>query len=266
MRAAAAALICLIPGGAWAQQSLGLPPPAPDSPFLYDRQAAVVATSSGYGASFSQDVRVRYAEPLWGGRAAIRIETPMVYARVAGVAAAVGPDTDATAHDGPHSRRGLAAGDVSARLSALLWAGGTGAVQLFADISAPTGNGMTGAARFIASPGLSGIWFPWSRLGVGAQYRHSAGFAGSAAAPRVNLGELDLFLFWRVLPGRAWLTLNPTQRFDIARGAMSGGTLRLTAGLRLGENVTAYVRPGLGVGRDRPYGWSVETGITFSGL
>ena len=255
---------------AWAESGASAPPAPHDTPFLYDRQAGMGITSSALGRGFTQDVRLRFTEPFAAGRVSLRVETPMVYARVeGGRAAGIGPDADTGGGTGaPGMRRSLAAGDVSFRLSGLAYSDATRAVQGLLDLSVPTGTADTGAARFIASPAMSGIWLNSRHWGLAGQVRQSLSFGGAASAARINLTELDAFLFWRVIPGQAWLTFNPTQRLDFAGRRFSGGTFRVTGGWRLGEvaggGLSIYVRPGIGIGRDRPYDWNLEAGLTLS--
>ena len=269
MRRAALALVALASAPpAWAEHAGAVPPADHAAGFAYDRQAGIAATSAGFGRGFSQDIRLRLTEPFAGGRIALRIETPMVYARIAdGRGAAIGPDADTGGGTGGAGlRRSLAAGDVSFRLSGLAYAAPGRAVQGLFDLSVPTGTAATGAARFVASPALSAIWLSNRHWGVAGQIRHSISFAGADSAARINLTEIDAFLFWRFIPGTAWLTFNPTQRLDFAQRRYQGGTFRVTAGWRLTERLSIYVRPGMGIGRDRPYDWNVEAGITLAGF
>lgn len=270
MRRAVVAL-CLGPVGAVAESGASAPPAAHDTAFLYDRQAGMGGTGSAFARGFTQDVRLRFTEPFAGGRVSLRIETPMVYARVVdGRTAAIGPDADTGGGGAAGRRRGIAAGDVSFRLSVLGQAARTHAVQGLLDLSVPTGTTDTGAARFVGSPAISAIWLAHRRWGLAWQIRQSVSFGGAPTAARINLTELDAFLFWRVIPGTAWLTVNPTQRLDFAGRRFTGGTLRLTGGWRLGEVsggiLSLYLRPGVGLGRDRPYDWNIEAGLTLSGF
>ena len=263
--------LCLAPLPALAESGASAPPASHEQPFLYDRQAGIGVTSSALGRGFTQDVRLRFTEPFAEGRVSLRIESPMVYARVAdGRTAGIGPDADTGGGTGSPVgiRRSVASGDVSLRLSGLAYADAGRAVQGLFDLSAPTGTADTGAARFVASPAISGIWLAHRHWGLAGQLRQSVSFGGARNAANINLTEIDAFLFWRVIPGTAWLTFNPTQRLDFAQRRFGGGTFRVTGGWRLGQvaggSLSVYVRPGIGIGRDRPYDWNVEAGLTLS--
>ena len=68
---------------------------------------------------------------------------------------------------------------------------------------------------------------------------------------------------------RRWLTLDPTVILDYENDRYESATIRLTYGHILGKIgkavLSGYVRPGVGIGDDRPNDWSFEAGMSSLG-
>ena len=142
---------------------------------------------------------------------------------------------------------------------------------LAAELAAPTAtDDILGTERWVFSPSITyATFFPNGMLFAPA-YKHSFTFAGDEDRADIDKGTLDFYLVHKFDHGRQWAILDPTYFLDYENDAYSGGTLRATYGRLLGKLgdavVSGYVRPGVGIGADRPYDWSVEVAITLIGF
>ncbi len=101
-------------------------------------------------------------------------------------------------------------------------------------------------------------------------YKHNFSFAGDGARADIHQGVLDFYLVWKFDRSRQWFTLDPTFLLDYENHRYDAATVRLTYGRVLGKVgeavLSGFIKPGVGIGRDRPNDWSLEAGVTLIGF
>lgn len=192
----------------------------------------------------------RYTEPFANGSAAIRVTVPV-------------EATDLPLGD---SQAGL--GDVAAKFSWIPSISKSDAFILSTEIFAPTASkDILGTGKWVVAPGITWANFVSPELIVAPAYIHSFSFAGSDRRTDVNRGDFDLYVVYRPHGQHWWITSDTTVSRDfenkttpISWELAFGRTLMHLEG---GGAVNGYIRPGIGIGHDRPYDFNIEVGISI---
>ena len=168
---------------------------------------------------------------------------------------------DPNAPLGSYSVSGI--GDMDARLLWLAHATGkwgfAPGLEVFFDTSSPEilGSGSTILAP-VAFLGLFNIMGPRSIFAPGYQYQFDV------SGDKVSRSIIDLYFVWILAGGKNWLIVNPQPIFD-----HENNTEFMQADLEWGfmiapkSGIGGYIRPGIGVGEDRPFDYNLEFAIKF---
>jgi hypothetical protein len=109
---------------------------------------------------------------------------------------------------------------------------------------------------FAVFPGILG---PKSLFAPGYQYVFNVG-----GGPDVSRSQIDLYGVWMLAEGKNWLILDPQIILDHENNK-EVMTVEAEWGYMMvpQSGISSYLRPGVGVGADRPYSWNVEIGLKF---
>jgi len=144
-------------------------------------------------------------------------------------------------------------------------------VALGADFTIPTAtDDVLGAEKWQLAPNATVAFFLPHNLIFAPSYKHTFGFAGDDDRADIHQGAFDFYLVWRFDHSRQWFTLDPSVLLDYENDRYESATLRLTYGrvlAKVGKGVlSGYVKPGIGIGKDRPNDWSFEVGVSLIGF
>lgn len=153
-------------------------------------------------------------------------------------------------------------GDIDARVLAIAYANKhivvAPGLEVFFDTATndALGYGTTVFAPvvFAVFPGLVG---KGSLFAPGYQYL----FDGDGDISR---SQIDLYFVWVLAKGRNWLIVDPQVIIDHELDT-TPGLVEVEWGYMIAPSVGAstYIRPGAGIGADRPYLWNFEAGLKF---
>lgn len=112
---------------------------------------------------------------------------------------------------------------------------------------------------FFVFPSLMG---KGSLFAPGFQYVFDVG--GDPTRDDVSRTQIDLYFVWLLAGGKNWLIGDPQVVFDHENDT-NPGLFELEWGYMIAQSAGAstYVRPGVGIGPDRPYDWNLEVGLKF---
>ncbi len=121
-----------------------------------------------------------------------------------------------------------------------------------------TGKTTLGPQAFLAffNPfGLKG-----SILAPAYQYVFDVG--GDESRAEISRSAIDLY-FVLVAPNKKrWGTINATAVIDHEKD-VEYGTIKVNAGQLMVGPISSFIKPGIGIGADRPYEWNIEFGFKF---
>lgn len=157
-------------------------------------------------------------------------------------------------------------GDIDARILWLAYGSKSmivvpGIEATFNTSSHPTlgfGANVLAPTLFFVFPGLLG---KASLFAPGYQYLFDLDGGGDVT---VNRSQIDLYFVWLLAKGANWLIVDPQIIID-----HDGQTFPTLVEVEWGYMIkplpgaSVYVRPGVGIGADRPYDWNFEGGIKF---
>ncbi len=237
------------------------------------RKFSLVNEFNASGDSSINYTYLRYYHELVEQRIDIRLEVPLVYSHNAvpsgsSSGAVDGGGGGITPADGV-SDFGL--GDINLKITLTPYLTKTEGFQFSFEVDFPTASSHDlGTGRYLAVPTIMYGWFLPGNMILAPAYEHKVGFAGDSGRDNVNSANLDIYLVKRWNGGDEWVQIDPTYKLNYEKSKYNGGTLRVTYGRVLGDvgkaKLSAYVRPGVGIGVDRPYDWSLETGVSISGF
>jgi hypothetical protein len=121
------------------------------------------------------------------------------------------------------------------------------------------GQTLLGPVAFAVFPGILG---GRSLFAPGYQYVFDVG--GGGGLSDVSLSLIDLYFVWMLAEGKNWLIVDPQISLDHENSEESM-TVEVEWGYMIvpQSGISTYLRPGFGVGVDRPYSWNVEIGLKF---
>jgi hypothetical protein len=153
-------------------------------------------------------------------------------------------------------------GDLDARLLMIAYASKrviiAPGVEAFFDTATndALGNGnQLAPVIFAVFPGVLG---GASLFAPGYQYVFNVG------GDTVSRSQIDLYFVWLLAKGKNWLIVDPQIILD-HENSKELGTVEAEWGFMIApqQGISAYARPGFGVGTDRPYDWNLEFGLKF---
>jgi hypothetical protein len=123
------------------------------------------------------------------------------------------------------------------------------------------GSGKTslGPVVFTVFPGILG-----GRSLFAPGYQYVFDVAGDDANPDISRSQIDLYLVWLLAKGKNWLIVDPQAILDHENDTELG-TVEAEWGFMIAPSAGAsgYLRPGIGIGADKPYSWNLEAGLKF---
>lgn len=201
------------------------------------------------GGDYYDQMLFRFTQPFADGKAGVRLTLPLDATNAAG-----------------NGEFGI--GDISAKVSWIPYVSRQQAFVLSGEIYAPTASqDVLGTGKWVAAPGITWAWFASREIIIAPAYIQNFSFAGDGDRANVNRGDFDLYAVYRPQGKRWWLTSDLTVSHDFEADA-TPMTWEIQLGwnvaqLNNGAAVNAYVRPGVGIGRDRPYDANIEAGISL---
>jgi hypothetical protein len=200
------------------------------------------------GDKFFNVTDFKYTEPLGDGTSSMRWTVPFDGTNLLG-----------------SNKYGL--GDISAKLSWVPYITKRQAFILSAELYAPTAtNDLFGTGKWVIAPGLTWANFLSPEVIVAPAYIHNFSFAGDGSRTDVNRGDFDLYVVYKPQAKTWWITSDTTVSHDFENAAtpisweLNFG--HLLTKLNNGGAVNGYIRPGIGIGADRPYNFNIEVGIS----
>ncbi|MER8529486.1 hypothetical protein [Mesorhizobium sp. M0520] len=240
-------IICTLSSGAGAQEAKDT---SGTNPAVLSRTLAI---SNEYrflpGDEYYDITNLRYTEPFFDGKASVRLTLPF----------------DGTNLTGDNQ---FGIGDISAKFNWIPYISRRQAFILSAEIFAPTATeDVFGSGKWVAAPGLTWVYFAGPEIIVAPAYIQSLWFAGDSHRADVNRGDFDLYVVYKPHAKRWWLTSDVTASYDFeAKKAPMSWEVAL--GFNLGKlasggAINGYIRPGIGIGNDRPYDFNMEVGVSL---
>ena len=123
------------------------------------------------------------------------------------------------------------------------------------------GSGKTslGPQIFTVFPGILG-----GRSLFAPGYQFVFDIAGSEARSDIRRSQIDLYFVWILASGRNWLIVDPQIVID-HENSKEAATIEAEWGFMIAPSagLSAYLRPGVGIGTDKPYSWNLEAALKF---
>jgi hypothetical protein len=93
-------------------------------------------------------------------------------------------------------------------------------------------------------------------------YQYVFDIAGPSDRADISRSQIDLYFVWALAAGRNWLIVDPQIVFD-HENDKTPVLAEIEWGFMIAPSsgVSGYLRPGAGIGADRPYDWNVEAGL-----
>ncbi len=161
-------------------------------------------------------------------------------------------------------------GDVSAKWNWVAYLDRRQGLLFSTEITAPTASEKVfGSGRWIAAPGITYAYFLSPEWIIAPALVHSESFAGDTLRARVSRTDFDFYTVYKPKGLNWWLTSDVTVGYDhVAR--TTPATWKVALGTSLGKIddavVNLSIRPGVGIGRDRPANWSLEVSLAVVGF
>jgi hypothetical protein len=193
-----------------------------------------------------------YIEPFAEGRMNVRFKAPLVY-------------TDATGDDD------FGVGDLSIRYNWLPIVDKDKGILVSAELIGDTAtDDVLGRGKWIFGPSVTYARFLSPTMIFAPAYQHNLSFAGDGDRNDVNESVIDLYMVFTAEDKKSWWIIDPTLVIDWENDENTPLTLEIEYGRNIGTlfggALNAYVRPGIGIGQDRPYDWNIEVGFTVVGF
>ena len=95
-------------------------------------------------------------------------------------------------------------------------------------------------------------------------YQYVFDVAGSDDRADISRSQLDLYFVWTLASGKNWLIVDPQVIIDHENDT-TPGLVETEWGFMIAPSVgiSGWVRPGFGIGSDKPYDWNLEAGVKF---
>ena len=158
-------------------------------------------------------------------------------------------------------------GDFDARLLAIAYASKRVVIapglEAFFDTASNdalgSGKNALGPVIFAVFPGILG---GKSLFAPGYQYVFDIG--GDDNRSDISRSQIDLYFVWQVAKGKNWFILDPQIILDHENNK-EFGTVEAEWGFMIApkQGISGYIRPGAGIGADRPYDWNLEFAVKF---
>jgi hypothetical protein len=193
-----------------------------------------------------------YIEPFADGRMNLRLKVPLVYTDVLG-------DDE------------FGVGDISLRYNWLPYVDKKQGVLLSAELIADSASeDVLGRGKWTIGPAVTYAMFLSPTMIFAPAYQHNVSFAGDEDRNNINESVIDLYMVFTAQDKKSWFIIDPTIVIDWENERNTPVTLEAEYGRNIGTlfggALNVYIRPGIGIGQDRPYEWNIEFGFTVVGF
>ena len=123
-------------------------------------------------------------------------------------------------------------------------------------------NPAIGSGANILAPVVFGV-FP-GLLGKGSLFAPGYQYLFDVSGETVSRSQIDLYFVWLLAKGRNWLIVDPQVIIDHEYDK-TPALCEVEFGYMIAPlaGASTYLRPGVGIGPDRPYDWNLEVGLKF---
>jgi hypothetical protein len=196
-------------------------------------------------------LNLRYAEPFAGGDMSFRITAPFVATDV-----------------GPSGESGF--GDLALRYTWVpLNAEKFGIVLVLDAFLDTASHDLLGRGKDSLAPQITFEYYVSSQVIVATAYQHNVSVAGDDERRDINEGYLDLYGVYTSADKLRWVTLLATLILDYENHSQSG-IVEAEFGMILAPvshgDLSLFVTPGVGVGENRFFDWSIQLGLRLVGF
>jgi hypothetical protein len=137
-------------------------------------------------------------------------------------------------------------------------------------VTAPTASeNIFGSGRWTGSPGLTVAFFLTPEWILAPAVVHTLSFGDARGRDRINRTDVDIYAVYKPKGQNWWLTSDLTVGYDYIAKTWPA-TYKLALGTNLGKigdgAVNLSIRPGIGIGRDRPASFSMEVSLSVVGF
>lgn len=91
-------------------------------------------------------------------------------------------------------------------------------------------------------------------------YQYVFDIAGDDDRTDISRSGIDLFFVWLAADKKHWAVINPTVIID-HENEKEFAIFEVEGGQMMFGPTSSYIRPGFGIGSDRPYNWNIEFGF-----
>jgi hypothetical protein len=223
------------------------------NPAVLNRSVSLTSELRFLANDFYYDVStIRYTEPLGDGSQSIRFSAPLVANDVSG-------DDDA----------GL--GDLSLKFTSVAYVDRAKGLILSGEITAPTASeNYFGSGKWTFSPGVVAAFFVSPEVIIAPAYIHTFSFAGGNDRAGINRGDFDLYTVYKPTGEKWWLTSDMAVSYDF-KSDKTPVSWKVAYGRYLGKlagggAINGSIKPGIGLGSDRSFDYSIELGLSVVGF
>jgi hypothetical protein len=127
-------------------------------------------------------------------------------------------------------------------------------------------NDFLGSGKTTLAPVVFGVFL--GLLGKGSLfapgYQYVFDIAGDDTRGGVSRSQIDLYFVWMLAQGKNWFLLDPQIILD-HKNKNEFMTIDAEWGFMIApkSGISGYVRPGVGIGDDRPFNWNFEFALKF---
>ncbi|MHC4798002.1 MAG: hypothetical protein ACYTF1_15285 [Planctomycetota bacterium] len=154
-------------------------------------------------------------------------------------------------------------GDYDARILAIAYSSGSfvlapGLEAFFNTAS----NSALGSGSTTLAPVLFGVFV--GALGKGSLFAPGYQYVFDVDGNPVSRSQIDLYFVWILAAGKNWLTLDPQIILD-HNNDVEFMTIDAEWGFMIAPKVglSGYLRPGIGIGADRPFAYNLEVAVKY---
>ena len=158
-------------------------------------------------------------------------------------------------------------GDMDIRFLAVPYATQKWGIAAGLEAFFPTGsNDLLGSGKVALRPqvflGFFGLLGKNSIFAPGYLYVFDVG--GDSDRSSISQHQVDIYFVWLLAQMRHWLIVNPQMIFDV-KNDLSIYIIDVEFGYMIPQlpGTSLHVRPGFGLGSDRPFNWTFEFGLRF---
>lgn len=171
---------------------------------------------------------------------------------------------DVSLGSGPLSSTTTGFGDMDARVIWVPKVSQKGAIALGLEATFNTAShSILGTGKTTLGPQAFLVFFqPFGIKGaiLAPAYQYVFDVAGDDSRSDIRRSAFDLFFVWLAADKKHWATINPTIVIDHENNK-EFGVFEVEGGQMMFGPTSSYIRPGIGIGSDRPYEWNIEFGF-----